>query len=128
VLVVGFGWALGLKGDFEVEVLGIDGDFFYFCISYIAGKGALYFPDAVVDICIRALSKHLHSAIRAVADEAGQLVAIGYVKSSETKTDSLDSADENYMFGALAHYPFYIKPSLFSLQVCVLSVDNTRID
>ena len=93
----------GLIGDFEVAVCRINGDFLDFGISYIAGKGILYFPDAVVSIFIRALGEHLYSAIGAVSDEAGQLVAIGYMISGETKTDSLDSTDENYMFGFLVH-------------------------
>jgi hypothetical protein len=49
-----------LKGDFEVHVLGVDGDFFYPGVSYIAGKG-------------------------------------------EAKANTLDPADENYLFGSLAH-------------------------
>jgi len=48
--------------------------------------------------------------------------------SGEAKTDSLDSADEKYMFGALAHFPLYINPSRLSLQVCISSVDNSQID
>ena len=114
--------------DFKVEVCRIDGDFFDFGVSYIAGKGILYFPDAIVNIFIRALGKHLNGAVGAVSDEAGQLVAIGYMISGETKTDSLDSTDENYMFGFLVHYRLYIKPSRLCLQVCVLFADNARTD
>jgi len=62
---------LGLKGNFEVHILGVDGDFFYPGLSYIAGKGLLCFPDTVVNTCSRALGKHLHGTVRAVADKAG---------------------------------------------------------
>ena len=60
-----------LIGNFEVEVLRVNGDFFDFGLSYIAGKGVLSFPDAVVNICIGALGKHLNGAVGAVADKAG---------------------------------------------------------
>jgi len=62
------------------------------------------------------------------------------VKSSEAKADTLDSADENYMFGGLAHLDsrysmldsgieyFNINPKQVSVQVCVLTVDNSQID
>jgi hypothetical protein len=53
---------------------------------------------------------------------------VGYVKSSEAKADTLDSADENYMFGCLAHFPLYVKPGRLLLQVFVLSVDNSQRD
>jgi transcriptional regulator with GAF, ATPase, and Fis domain len=48
------------------------------------------------------------------------------VKSGEAKTDTLDSADKNYMFGCLAHLPLYINPGPLILQVSVLSVDNSE--
>jgi len=117
-----------LKCYFEFQVLWVNGDFFDLCISYVAGKGGLYFPDAVVNICIRALGEHFHSTIMTIADEAGQLIAIGYVISGEAKADTLDPAGEHYMFGTLAHFQLYIKPSRLSLQVCILSVGNTQID
>jgi hypothetical protein len=60
-----------LKSDFEFRVLWFDGDFFYFGISYIPVKGVFYFPDTIVNIFFRALCKHLHSAVCAIADEAG---------------------------------------------------------
>lgn len=59
-----------LIGNFEVHVLGVDGDFFDLCISYVAGKGALYFSDAVFNIFIRALGEHFYSTIMTVADKA----------------------------------------------------------
>jgi hypothetical protein len=31
-------------------------------------------------------------------------MTVGYVKSGEAKADTLDSSDENYMFGCLAHF------------------------
>ena len=117
-----------LEGNFEVHVLGVNGYFFDLCISYVAGKGALYFPDTVVNICIRALGEHFYSTIMTVADKAGQLMTVGYVKSGEAKADTLDSADENYMFGCLAHLPLYINPGPLILQVFVLSVGNSQRD
>ncbi len=60
-----------LKGNFEVCVLVVDGDFFDFGIFYVTGKGVLYFPDTVVNICNGALGKHLDSAIDTVADKSG---------------------------------------------------------
>ncbi len=117
-----------LKGYFEFHVLGVNGDFFDLCISYVAGKGFFNVSDAIVYIRIRALGKHLDSTIRTVADTTGQLMTVGYVKSSEAKADTLDSADKNYMFGCLAHFPLYVKPGRFFLQVFVLSVDNSYRD
>ena len=108
--------------------MGVDGDFFDFGFSYIAGKGLLYFSDAIVYIRIRALGKHPDSTIMTVADKTGQLMTVGCVKSGEAKADTLDSADENYMFGTLAHLPLYVKPGRFFLQVFVLSVDNSQRD
>lgn len=106
----------------------INGDFFDFGLSNVAGKGILYFLDTVVNTCIRALGKHLDSAVRQVADKTGQLMAVGYMISSETKADTLNPADENYLFGDLAHFPSYINPSRLSLQVCILSVTKGQID
>jgi hypothetical protein len=60
-----------LKSDFEVCGFRVWSYFFYFALSYVAGKGVLYFPDAVVYIFIRALGKHLDSSVNAVADKAG---------------------------------------------------------
>ena len=117
-----------LEGNFEIHVSGVNGDFFDFGFSYIAGEGFFDVSDAIVYIRIRALGKHLDSTIRTVADRTGQLMTVGYVKSSEAKADTLDSADENYMFGCLAHFPLYINPGPLILQVCVLSVDNSQRD
>jgi hypothetical protein len=60
-----------LIGNFEVEVLWINGDFFDFGFSYIAGKGFFDFSDAIVYIFIRALGEHFYSSIMTVADKAG---------------------------------------------------------
>jgi len=81
---------------------------FDFGFSYIAGKGFFDVSDAMGDVVGGALGKHLHSAARAVADKAGQLVAVGYTKSGEAKADTLDSAGENYMFGGLAHFSYRV--------------------
>ena len=117
-----------LIGNFEIHVSGVNGDFFDFGFSYIAGEGFFDVSDAIVYIRIRARGEHFYSTIRTVADRTGQLMTVGYVKSGEAKADTLDSADENYMFGCLAHFPLYIKPGPLILQVCVLSVDNSQRD
>ena len=60
-----------LEGNFEVHVLGVDGDFFDFGFSYIAGKGFFDVSDASSNFIIGALGQHLDSTIRTVADKAG---------------------------------------------------------
>jgi hypothetical protein len=55
-------------------------------------------------------------------------VTVGYVKSGVAKTDTLDPADENYMFCSLVHFLFYINPGQSLLQVCILCVDNSERD
>jgi len=95
---------VGLKSDFEVRVLGVEGDFFDFGFPYIAGKGILDVPDAIGNIVGRALGEHFNGALRCVADKAGQLIAIGYTKSGEAKADTLDLADKNYMFSGHFSY------------------------
>ncbi len=66
-----------LVGNFEIHVSGVDGDFFDFGFSYIAGKGSFDVSDAIVYIRIGALGQHLDSTIRTVADKAGQLINVG---------------------------------------------------
>jgi len=110
---------LKLKGNFEFGVSWVGGDFFYFVLSYITGKGVLDVLDASSNIIFVALGEHFHSTIGTVSDKAGQLMTVGYVKSSVSKADTLNPADENYMFCCLAHFQSYINPSRFSLQVCI---------
>ncbi len=66
-----------LEGNFEIHVLGVDGDFFDFGFSYIAGKGFFDVSDASSNVIGGALGQHLDSAIGAVADKAGQLMTVG---------------------------------------------------
>ncbi len=115
-----------LEGNFEFCVSGVNGDFFDFVTSYIAGKGFFDVSDAVSNVIFRALGEHFHGTIGTVSDEAGQLMSVGNVKGSETKPHPLDPADENYMFCCLVHFPSYINAGRFLLQVCVLSMDKTR--
>jgi len=93
----------GLKGDFEFGVSGIGGDFFDFVFSYVAGEGFLDVPDAGSNIIFGALGEHFDSTIRTVSDKTCQPVTVGNVKSSVAKADTLNPADENYMFCCLAH-------------------------
>ena len=60
-----------LKGDFEVCVFWVGGNFFDSGFSYIAGEGFLYISYAVIYIFRPTLGEHLNSAIEQVADEAG---------------------------------------------------------
>ena len=60
-----------LEGNFEVHVLGVDGDFFDFGLSYIAGKGFIDVFDASSNFISGALGKHFDSTIRTVADKTG---------------------------------------------------------
>jgi len=81
---------------------------FDFGFSDIAGKGFFCFSDAIIYIFGKTLGKHLHGAIRAVADKAGQPIAIGCVESGEAKADTLDSAGEDNMFSSLAHFSYRV--------------------
>jgi hypothetical protein len=66
-----------LEGNFEINVLGVDGDFFDFGFSYIAGKGFFDVSEASSNFIIGALGQHLDRTIRTVADKAGQLINVG---------------------------------------------------
>ena len=66
-----------LKGNFEIHVLGVDGDFVDFGLSCIAGKGFFDVSDASSDVISGALGKHFYSTIRTVADKTGQLINVG---------------------------------------------------
>lgn len=118
----------GLICNFEIHISGVNGSFLDFGLSNISGEGFFDVSDANVYIRIRTLGKHFYGTIRTVADKTGQFMTVGYMKSSEAKADTLDSADENYMFGTLAHLQLYIKPGRFLLQVFVLSLDNSYRD
>jgi hypothetical protein len=66
-----------LEGNFEVHVLGIDGEFIDFGFSYIARKGFFDFSEASSNFISGALGEHLDSTIRQVADKAGQPINVG---------------------------------------------------
>jgi hypothetical protein len=117
-----------LEGNLEICVSGIDGDFFDFVLSYVAGEGFLDVPDAGSDIIVRALGEHFDSTIRTVSDKTGQPVSVGYVKSSVSKADTLNPADKNYMFCTLTHLPSYINLGRLLLQVLILSIGNSERD
>jgi len=67
-------------------------------------------------------------------------MTVGCVKSSEAKADTLDSTDENYLFGSLAHLDtrysmldagieyFNINPKKVFVQGKSLNADNSQID
>jgi hypothetical protein len=105
-----------LKCDFEVSVPGAQGNFFYFCFPDIADKGFFDISNTVIYVVSRALSNHLNIAIAAIADYAGQPVAIGRVERGKSKADTLDSASENYPFGDFVHRNFHIKQKCISVQ------------
>lgn len=92
-----------LQGYSEVCVFGIWGRIFDLGLSDAAGKSEFYFVNTFVYVFGFSLGKHLHTAIRQVADEAGQLVAVGNPVSGEAKADTLHLAEEYYAFGSLVH-------------------------
>jgi hypothetical protein len=96
---MGTAGSLELKSDFEIHVSQIRGDFLDSGISDVAGKIFLNLLYAIVDVFRRALGEHLDGAVRHVADEAGELMAIGHPMSDKAKTNALDPAGENYMSG-----------------------------
>jgi hypothetical protein len=70
-LMVGYGWELVLKSNFEFYMLGVKGRFFDFSLSYIAGKGFFDVSNASGNVIGGALGKHLYSAVMAVTDKSG---------------------------------------------------------
>ena len=62
------------------------------------------------------MGDHLNGAVWQIADQAGQLITIGYIKRCEAEADALDLASENYMFGGLVHYDPYDKLKRFLVQ------------
>jgi hypothetical protein len=97
--------------------LGVWGDFFGFCLSDITFKGFFDVSDAIGYVISGALSNHLNGAVWQIAGQAGQLIAIGYIKCCEAEADTLDSASEDYMFGGLVHCDPYDKLKRFLVQV-----------
>ncbi len=96
-----------LKGDFEVYVPRVGGNFFDSRFFKIAGKIFFNVLYAVIYILRAPLGEHLDGTVRHVADEAGQLTATCSPAGGEAKADALDSADENYMFGKHLSYRVY---------------------
>jgi hypothetical protein len=115
---------LSLKSYFEVFVLGVGRNFFDIGFTEVSAEFLLNVADAVVDCLDGALDKHLDGAIRQIADKAGKLTATGYVKRRKAKADALHLADENYMFGNLAHYSLYINSRQPSIQA---GIDENQI-
>ena len=64
-------WAGELKGDFEVCVPGVQGYFFDYGLSDIAGKGFFDVAQTIVNVFRRALSNHLNGTVQQVTDPAG---------------------------------------------------------
>lgn len=60
-----------LEGDSEVPVSGVEGGFFDFGFSKVAGKAILQLFYAIIYIIRLTLSEHLNSSIGEVADKAG---------------------------------------------------------
>ena len=81
----------------------VGGDFLGVHFPYVAGIIFFDVLDAVVNVVGRALSEHLDGAVRHVADETRELVAVGHSVSGEAKTDALDPPDEYYVPGN--HFP-----------------------
>lgn len=69
--MVGSGWELVLKSNFELYVFRIERCFFDFSLSYIAGKGFFDVSNTGGDVIGGALGKHLYSAVMAVTHKAG---------------------------------------------------------
>jgi len=97
--------------------LGVGGSLFDPGFSYVAGEGLLDFSYAGVDVFGGALGEHLDGPVKEVADEAGQLVAMGDAVSGEAKTDALDVSDEDYVLGG--HWDL-----LFSIYYLLLTIDK----
>ena len=93
-----------LKSDPKVRVFGVWGDLFDLSLSDIAAEGFLDVSDAIGNVARGALGDHLNGGVRQVTYHARQLIAICCVKGGKAKADTLDSADEDYVFGNLAHF------------------------
>ncbi len=109
-----------LKSYFEVFVLGVGRGFFDFSFAEVSAEFFGNIPYAIIDSFGRALSKHLNGAVEQISDKAGQPAAVGYVKCGKAKANTLDPANENYMFCCLAHYAFYINSKRPSIQAGVV--------
>jgi len=59
-----------IKGDFEVFVPGVAGDFFDFGFSDMGPKGFFDVSDTIGNVVRRPLGNHLNGAIGQIADEA----------------------------------------------------------
>lgn len=104
------------KGNSKVLIFRIGWDFNYSCLSYITTE---IFPNvlyAIIDVPGWALGEHLDGAVRQVADETGELVALGHPVCGKAKTNALDTTDKNHK--SCNHYlwPIYYWLSTYSLQ------------
>jgi len=96
--------------------LGVERNFFGLGFSDIIANLLLDLADAIVNIVRGALNNHLDCAVSEVADRARQLMAIGRIENRKSKTNTLDIAEKNYMFGNLTHYDRYTNPRKLFLQ------------
>jgi hypothetical protein len=101
---------LGLKGDFEVRVLRVYGSFLNSRIFDVAAKEFTNITDAVGYVISIALNYHLNCAISQIADLPDKSITVRYIMCCEAKTNTLDSAAENYVSGRLTHYGLHNKP------------------
>jgi hypothetical protein len=104
-------------------VLWVGGDLLGFGFSDMAFEGPVDVGDAVVDIIGRALGDHLDSAVRKIADAAGQVVAPGDIVNCEAESDALDPAYKDYTFCGLAHFSYCV----YRIAYCVLRITAVRI-
>ncbi len=81
----------------------VRGGIIYFGISEVAGKAFGDIAEAGGDVIGRALGQHFHGTIGQVFYKAGKVISPGNPVSGETKSDALDGAGENYVFGNGLH-------------------------
>ena len=104
-----------LKGDLEVCVFRVGGNFFDSRFFKIAGKIFLNILYAVIYFLRASLGEHLDGAVRHVSDETGQLTAVCRPAGGEAKADALDPADENNVSGN--HFLFCILEQSGNMKV-----------
>lgn len=94
-------------------VLGIDG--FVSCIDFtkIAAESVLQIVKAGLNICLGSLQKRLDRTVRKIPHKAGQVIATCSPMRRIAKTDALNPAFEDDMFGGFIHNPI-----LESLKIC----------
>jgi hypothetical protein len=71
--------------------------------SYIAGKFFLNLSYAIFNIFQSALGEHFDAAVRQIADESSEPMAISHPVSCEAKAHTLNTTDKNYM--PCKHFP-----------------------